>query len=144
MKKITLLTAFFFLLFTNKVQAQIPINQSDCYIKYHYDAAGNRVKREFVCETNVLPQKPEVINSNDIIVEDILVYPNPTYEYLFVELPQEVKNGKIIVTDLNGKSIAKYPISKSISISTSNLLPGIYMIVISNNKNKFFRKFTKL
>jgi hypothetical protein len=145
MNKLIYLIALITIFATQKSEAQVPPNQSDCFIKYHYDAAGNRIKREFVCETNLPNYKTtgtETVKSTSN--ENISVYPNPTFEYLYIDLPLEAKDGKVSLNDIQGKQIALFNIKRNLRISTLNLIPGIYTITISVGKDKYVRKITKL
>lgn len=130
--------------FIAKAHAQVPVNQSDCFIKYHYDTAGNRISREFVCEqANNMNYKSLPI-ATEINDENILVYPNPTNHILYIDLPTPVTNGKVILMDIHGKLLAEYNIELSLQIPMQTFIPGIYMVIINDGKKKYVRKVTKI
>lgn len=129
--------------FISNAYTQVPVNQTDCFIKYHYDAAGNRIKREFVCEQTYYNYKSLPITT-EISDDNILVYPNPTENVLNITLPVPVTNGKVLLTDIHGKLLVEYNIELSIQIPMHKFIPGIYIVNISDGKNKYTRKITKM
>jgi hypothetical protein len=69
------------------------------------------------------------------------VYPNPTSDYLNIELGKEKKGKTILIYDAHGKEIASQIISDtSMRIKTQNLSKGIYFISIENEVKKIIKK----
>lgn len=59
----------------------------------------------------------------------VQIYPNPVVDALVINLPENMKNAKAIVYDLNGNAVGSYELtSASNTISVENLSEGIYML----------------
>jgi Secretion system C-terminal sorting domain/BNR repeat-like domain len=68
-------------------------------------------------------------------------YPNPTSDYLNIELGKEKKGKTILIYDAHGKEIASQKISDvSMRIKMQNLSKGIYFISIENEVKKIIKK----
>jgi len=82
----------------------------------------------------------EQMNATDLDKVEILVYPNPADQFITVSnLNNEIYDYTII--DLNGKLVSKGKVfSDNQKIYTSNLLNGIYMLNLTNQKKSFSQK----
>jgi len=70
----------------------------------------------------------------------INIYPNPARDVLYIQLNQSVEINHIALIDINGIYCELcYPNSNDTNmlIPIQNLLPGIYTLVIYNNKNSY-------
>jgi pectate lyase len=77
--------------------------------------------------------------------EDILIFPNPTQDIFTVKLSHKgVSNGKILITDGNGRFIQSIDCSHEIiSISTYDWPQGIYFIQYTDQRGKIsFKKIS--
>ncbi|HPF11311.1 MAG TPA: endonuclease [Flavobacteriaceae bacterium] len=71
----------------------------------------------------------------------ILLFPNPANTSFAVSSPYEIDSMGITIYTLTGEEIVSYPKSKmNESIDVSNLPTGIYLVVISTDREKFEKK----
>lgn len=71
------------------------------------------------------------------------IIPNPTFNGAFtINIDNEIISGenKIVVTDINGRTIQKLSVSNQKSILLSNLPKGMLFVEITNGKNKVVKK----
>lgn len=70
--------------------------------------------------------------------EQILIYPNPTSEYVIIELEKETNNTYFIMTDIFGKEVLKYPLNFGINKIPilNSLTPGPYSYRIDSMNAK--------
>ncbi len=70
------------------------------------------------------------------LAAQIKIYPNPANDNLFVELPEELADCKLVLTDLSGKvlqSLENPDMSLTPSFDLGNLSRGLYMLRINHN-----------
>ena len=73
-------------------------------------------------------------NSN----ESMRIYPNPTQDFFFVQLSNQVHDSQLKIYDVLGKEVSQQTLNKTQSeISVSHLETGIYIIEVSQGNNKF-------
>lgn len=71
-------------------------------------------------------------------IRNILVYPNPVADFLWVEAPV---NSEVMITDISGKLISNQFIPKGISGTSLKELPdGMYMVRVQNGHEILVRK----
>ena len=70
------------------------------------------------------------------IKNEIIVYPNPTSDFLYIKINEDIKDLKVLNT--LGESI--YNLAPSERIDVSNLERGMYFIEINNQTFKFLKK----
>lgn len=86
-------------------------------------------------------QHPTIIllgtSLEDIYVDDIHIFPNPTSEAVFLDFPEEIfPTVNYIITDLNGKIMSDSKVSASELISLDGFTKGIYIISLSTDKGE--------
>lgn len=77
--------------------------------------------------------------------EDIKLFPNPTSEYLYIELPIELERNDIEIYSINGKSIQFETLeninrSKIFQINTQILPAGLYLVKLKNIVKSFIKQ----
>ena len=77
----------------------------------------------------------------------ILIYPNPSFNYVNITIPfgsTNFNNSTIKVLDSFGK-IVKYQniINEKNNFDISDLIQGVYFVIVSDEKNIFTKKFIK-
>lgn len=121
------------------------------YIKYDYDAAGNRISRK--CLEVTLPQ----LRSNSVPIDSssvadelneikVTIFPNPTKGVIIVELsdfsPQA--NLKFSLFSSDGKILKRVvPQSDRTSMDLSSYSSGLYLLYIAAGENKIECKIIK-
>lgn len=69
----------------------------------------------------------------------VKAYPNPVNEILYVE----GERGKLVVRDLNGQIILVQEHFQHSALNTGELKPGVYFLILTNEKGTFVQKFIK-
>lgn len=78
------------------------------------------------------------------LVSKVKIFPNPAYNNLFIDLPEQLVNSKIIITDIQGKYIQSFiATTKLNNIEISNLSSGLYFIRVSTDDGNGIFKFVK-
>ena len=72
----------------------------------------------------------------------ITIYPNPAQTFLNLQVANNLTLDKIIITDLNGKTI-KVQTQKSNTINIENLAQGTYILEAYSGDEKYVSKFVK-
>lgn len=104
-------------------------------IRYSYDNAGNRTKREIVLTRNeVMEDAGSVEPFSDMISEhEIQIYPNPTEGDLNISISNVSYDNQISIAlyDMNGKLIRKEnTATERVNINISDAPNGIYIMQI--------------
>ncbi len=73
------------------------------------------------------------------------IFPNPAKGQLTVELPEEITDAQVKVSDLSGKTLftrksENYSENK-VMLSLDGLLPGCYLLNVTNRGKQYFHKF---
>ena len=75
---------------------------------------------------------------------DLTIYPVPVDNELFVKMDDSIGNDAVLtILTMQGLSVYEGAYSKSSRISTSDLRPGVYILVVSNKGYQRIRKFIK-
>jgi aminopeptidase YwaD len=91
--------------------------------------------QHFAVATSVLGTNEATINS----LESVKVYPNPAKDILNIELPKDIKNFSLEITDLNGRLILSK--ENETKINVSGFTNGAYLCTIKANDKIAVRKF---
>ena len=115
-------------------------------VQFTYDATGNRIKREFIPDIpNLTGQTSEARNSQlgeTQLQEVITVYPNPTKDYIQIEVGEELPNATIELFDIFGRQLSKESLNGyRHAINVSHRPSGQYILII---RNKDFREEWKI
>lgn len=105
-------------------------------IKYSYDDAGNRIKREIVLSSLKSAMSSDQITSfiEEVADQKIIIYPNPTRGQLTIEIidSENSVTGNLTVFNLRGQIIAKEQMSSNrTSIDISSEPKGTYILHIN-------------
>lgn len=71
-------------------------------------------------------------------LESVKVYPNPAKDYLQVELPKEIKNFRLEISDMTGRLILNKENESRINLS--GLSDGAYMVTVKSDGKTAVRK----
>ncbi|WP_288441161.1 T9SS type A sorting domain-containing protein [uncultured Chryseobacterium sp.] len=68
---------------------------------------------------------------------DIKIYPNPVYDYTYVEIGYDFKDADIMLYDMGGRLLQTLKTGNSITkINTQSLVQGVYLVTIKTDNNK--------
>ena len=70
------------------------------------------------------------------------MYPNPTTSIINFESPNNSKIGKVVISELTGKTLIKLT-ENTKRIDIQNLSKGLYLIEVYFDNEKFIGKFLK-
>lgn len=83
-----------------------------------------------------------ILSANEVSenkLESIKIYPNPAKDIIRLEIPEELRNFSVEITDITGKFISSYENEKNINVS--KLVNGAYLCTINSEEGKVVRKF---
>ena len=113
-------------------------------LEYTYDAAGNRTGRSNVCtllrEENVAERSVEDITKEENA--SVIVSPNPAMEKIHVSAKGFGVNASTVVLDVSGRQVIQ-PTSVLEQIDISGLVPGLYVVVVSDERRRVAVTFVK-
>lgn len=72
------------------------------------------------------------------VLESIKVYPNPAKDYLQVEVPKEIKNFRLEISDMNGRLVLSK--EDETKVNVSGLLNGTYLVTLKSDGKTAVRK----
>jgi hypothetical protein len=124
-------------------------------IKFSYDAAGNRTKREIIIEppssserhansNNSNPTEARLVKETetalDLTKASADLYPNPAKEFVIVNFTrgEEKAEAKLMMFDMQGKAVGEQKLENGINTITINQLkPANYLFrVVCGNYNE--------
>ena len=136
--------------------AVIAQNTTYCIIKYSYDASGNRIKREYVCDVvdsldpNAPVQPPagsaRMANPNDANSSNVAfeVFPNPTTGMVTVVQKGAVTNATLQVINETGATVYSKTLSnKEEPVDLSKFSTGVYYFVLRSTQTTTTKKVIK-
>ncbi|GAA5088110.1 hypothetical protein GCM10023210_11390 [Chryseobacterium ginsengisoli] len=91
--------------------------------------------QHFATATTTLLKTDEVVSNT---LESIKVYPNPAKDYLNIELPKDIKDFKLEITDMNGRLVLNK--ENETKINVFGLTNGAYLCAIKANDKTAVRK----
>jgi len=75
---------------------------------------------------------------------DLLIYPNPVFNWINIKLGNSIDNGRLSIHDLYGKIINQLDISGDTYIlNVENISSGVYIITLEHNETIHKQKFIK-
>lgn len=124
-----ILSSLFILLSLTVAAQEIP--QGSCGLLISYDAAGNRISREYFCNNGArMVTQPETQTAFEAV--DAL-FPNPTTGKFFITFRKALDNAVIKIMDVNGRTVENFRVSGAkVEVSLSNQPAGVYIIVVND------------
>ncbi len=77
---------------------------------------------------------------DDLLLKNLIVYPNPIEDKLFVEMPGNESQLQLEVIDIFGTRIYQSTLEEKIKIDTRTFVPGIYLIRLEDGLSRMFVK----
>ena len=90
----------------------------------------------------IVNQIEQFTNHIDTLPENIVIYPNPTQDYVTIELKNPA-NSIVKMIDINGKIIVQKSFSTEIQLDLKNQSNGNYLLMIESNGTTLNHKITK-
>jgi len=134
------------------------LQPGECGVRFTYDAAGNLVLREFICnnsgvvmyrgannkkDTTVAVTSGSIATTDDLIAVSSIM-PNPTSGRFTIVLSQPLNNYNVLLLDVNGKVLEKRRESgNTLSFDIDSKPAGIYFVRIEGNGRVFTFKVLK-
>lgn len=118
--------------------AQIEYPSEGCRIRYQYDAAGNRIQRDWYCwGSGMMSEAADQDSVNDetkrrLVEVHMNAAPNPVSDRVTVTFTEEVPNGMLEVLDATGRSVRRQRAAgKTTELDLSDLGSGSYWLSFS-------------
>jgi hypothetical protein len=90
-------------------------------------------------------QIQETYGLNESNRSELRIFPVPAKNKLTIELPEEVRDARVKVTDMSGKTLFTQDVESSgekrILLPLSGLQPGCYLLNVINSGKQYFHKF---
>lgn len=119
------------------------VAQNHCWVKYQYDAAGNRIKRYWWCgDPNEIGHEgePKAGMAGDF---GLRVYPNPASDAVQLSSTAELANAQLEVLDLQGRRVHSERVSGTlVSIDVSGWSAGRYTLVLRREQEEYTTSFS--
>ncbi len=120
-------------------------------IVFTYDESGNRLSRELYVEqlkSLILnfPVQEKLLNDTIVADPSILVYPNPSKSYVFLEVKELAQDNLLsfILYNLQGEILIEEPHGNYFnSIDLTGIQKGIYILRVKIDKKIFDYKIIK-
>ncbi|MEY8761860.1 T9SS type A sorting domain-containing protein, partial [Chryseobacterium tongliaoense] len=69
--------------------------------------------------------------------QDIKIYPNPVFDYAYIEIGFQFKEAEIVVYDMGGRQLQSLKTKNMVTkINTQALIQGAYLVVVKTDTNK--------
>lgn len=91
---------------------------------------------------SLIIQESQTLSLEDSIVDNLIIYPNPTKDLLHLSSMSELDNTVYTVFDLQGKRVLNAKLTSN-TIDVSNLANGHYILRLVNNRSIKTQKFIK-
>jgi hypothetical protein len=115
--------------------------QDHCWIKYNYDAAGNRIKRYWWCgDPNEIDPGEKSALKQDF---GLRLFPNPAAETVRLASTQEFTNAELNVLDMQGRRVHQQRFTgSSLDLDVSMWSAGRYTLFIRTEMEEYTTGFS--
>lgn len=128
---------------TNNTDTIIRIAINSNYQKNYFSAElGLKEVLEIDPNNDIVNRVEQFTNNIDTLPENILIFPNPTQDYISIELKNSV-DAVAKILDMNGKIITEKSFSKEIQLDLKNQSNGNYLLIIESDGTTLKHKITK-
>jgi hypothetical protein len=84
--------------------------------------------------TIYIKNRPKQSSIQEYLLSQTSVFPNPAKDKLFIEIPEGISSAKLIITDMQGKTVLQEKVNESKSIDISALREGVYLYRLKSGK----------
>ncbi|MDT0558243.1 FG-GAP-like repeat-containing protein [Ichthyenterobacterium sp. W332] len=103
----------------------------------------DKIDNPAINSTIVIPEGDFTLSVNESLVEDLILYPNPTKDFLNLNTTIGLSDAIYSVFDLNGKRILNARLNSETKIDVTALQAGQYILRIISNDTIRTQKFAK-
>lgn len=127
--------------FYENIQSSRPHTPNDTFANvdpvyvYKIGKAAVGALQHFASASSVLGTE-EVHTENSLTA--VKIYPNPAKDALHIEMPENIKNFHVEISDMNGRLLLNSKDENK--IATSGLAGGMYMVTVKSDKSTVTRK----
>ena len=127
--------------FYENIQSSRPHTPNDTFANvdpvyvYKIGKAAVGALQHFASASSVLGTE-EVHTENSLTA--VKIYPNPAKDALHIEMPENIKNFHVEISDMNGRLLLNSKDENK--ITTSGLAGGMYMVTVKSDKSTVTRK----
>ena len=121
------------------------VAQDHCWIKYSYDAAGNRIKRYWWCgDPTILEHEVDGEPKSDMAKDfGFRVFPNPAKENLQLSSEYELSDAHLEIVDLQGRRVHSQRVSGTrVDIDVSRFSAGLYSLDLRTDQDEYSTTFS--
>ena len=90
----------------------------------------------------IIEEASNTLSIENTLVDNLIMYPNPTRDILNLNLDNLLYNGKYTITDVSGKIILNAQLNSN-RIDVSNINNGVYFLSVTSNGVTQTQKFIK-
>ncbi|WP_340111266.1 T9SS type A sorting domain-containing protein [Maribellus mangrovi] len=84
------------------------------------------------------------IRHDQKLLDEIVIYPNPTHDFISLKMPQKVQNSTAEIVTLNGQVLQSYKVNNNQTrLDVSQIPAGVYLLRIRMQDNQSLKKFVK-
>lgn len=106
-----------------------------CVKEYHNDTLISESHQDLVFRADFF------LNDEEPELEQLAIFPNPAWERVYIELPDENESYELIVRDLNGRTIQYFTeLRDNIFELPVQNLKGLYFLELRSSNQSFFEK----
>lgn len=118
------------------------IAQNHCWIKYSYDAAGNRIKREWWCGIPGDPDPEEEVKSLRAADFGFRLAPVPATDMLTLTSERVLENAEVEIVSMQGRVVLKQMANGNrINFNVAGLAVGLYVLRLREPSTEYAHEF---
>lgn len=128
----------------------IKISNKEFYTSYGVLSYSNNLNHcrltswEYFAFKGIIQNDLSLGHSEFPLDDNISVYPIPTEDWLYIQMPDEFKKSSIRILDLQGQIVfVQINNAQEIELNMSDLSNGPYLLMIESNNRRFVRKVIK-
>ncbi|MEM6698504.1 MAG: Ig-like domain-containing protein, partial [Bacteroidota bacterium] len=105
------------------------------------EVGGNWMTNMGGCSKGGITITANTTNTTDIELSEMMLYPNPTDDLLFLDLPKLKREAQLTIFDIYGKVVLQQDIiQKNSQLQLSNFAAGIYLVQVQTEKGSVTKR----
>ena len=116
-------------------------SQDHCWVKYLYDAAGNRIERKWWCgDPHEVEQGPKMMVQGSF---GLTIAPNPTTDLFTLTSETAMENAAVELVNSEGRTAARTVLNGNrCEVDVTGLDAGVYSVLIRNGQVEYQGRVT--